>query len=290
MTVLREPERDELVDELLGRPIEELLDAAAAASSWEDAWPWLTAAALHGSDEAFEAALARTASADPGDRAIGADLVGRLAEHAPALAEAALERLVGMLDGGEEDPEVLAGILGGLSWLHDRRALGPLLRFAGHGDEAVRYGVAVGIPAALDHGDPDPDGVAALIALSGDQDADVRDAATTALGTRLQLDAPEVRAALADRLGDASFDTSCEALVGLARRGDNRALSIVMAVLTAPPADRVVSTLQVQAAGLLGHPRLHGHLVDLRSWWDVDPDLLEWAIKRCAPRGGRGEP
>src|SRR5574341_1767632 len=145
MTVLREPERDELVDELvdelLGRPIEELLDEAAAASSWEDAWPWLTAAALHGPDEAFAAALARTSSTEPGDRAIGADLVGRLVEHAPALAEPALERLVEMLDGGEDDPEALAGVIGGLSWLHDQRALGPLLRFAGHADEAVRYGV-----------------------------------------------------------------------------------------------------------------------------------------------------
>jgi len=287
MTELSEPEREELVAKLLDREIDELLDEAAAAPSWEDAWPWLAAAAMRGSDEAFDAAIERTGRAEPGDRAIGADLVGRLVQHAPKFAEPALRRLVEMLDAGEDDPEVLAGILGGLSWLEDERALEPLLRFVNHRDEAVRFGVAVGIPSALDAADPDPAGVVALITLSTDADSDVRDAATVGLGSKLQVDTPEVRAALGDRLSDSSFDTSCEALVGLARRGDNRSFSILMAVLTAPTEDRLVSTLQVQAAGLLGHPRLHPHLVDLRSWWDVDPDLLEWAIKRCAPRGGQ---
>jgi HEAT repeat protein len=286
MTVLSEAEQEALVAELLARPIDEVLDEAAAAASWEEAWPWLASAALRGSDEVFEAACARMASEEPSDRAIGADVLGRLVSHAPGYADRALERLAAMLDGGEDDPEVLAGALGGLSWLQDTRALELLLRFVDHPDESVRFGAAVGIPGSLDQNEPDPDGVAALLELTADDDEDVRDVATVALASQLQVDTPEVRAALAERLSDSKFDTSCEALVGLARLGDHRAYPVLMAVLTAPREERLVSTLQVQAAGLLGHPRLHAHLVDLRSWWDVDPDLLEWAIKRCAPRGG----
>jgi HEAT repeat protein len=285
-TELSETEQEALVAELMARPVDDVLDEAAAAPSWEEAWPWLTAAALRGSEEVFEAALARIESEEPNERAVGADVAGRLVAYAPAFVDRVLELLVGMLDSGEDDPEVLTGVLGGLSWLQDTRALEPLLRYVDHADEAVRFGAAVGIPASLDQDDPDPAGIAALIELAEDGDEDVRDIATIALASQLQVDTPEVRTALVRRLTDGNFDTSCEALVGLARLGDHRAFPVIMAALTAPRAERIVSTLQVQAAGLLGHPRLHPHLVDLRSWWDIDSDLLEWAIKRCAPRGG----
>ena len=63
----------------------------------------------------------------------------------------------------------------------------------------------------------------ALIALSADADADVRDWATFALGTLAAADTPELREALAARVEDADEDTRLEAVHGLALRGDTRA-------------------------------------------------------------------
>ena len=65
--------------------------------------------------------------------------------------------------------------------------------------------------------------LAALIALSADPEAAVRDWATFALGTLAEQDSPALRDALAARLDDPDEDTRLEAIHGLALRGDDRA-------------------------------------------------------------------
>jgi hypothetical protein len=39
----------------------------------------------------------------------------------------------------------------------------------------------------------------------------------------------------------------------------------------------------VLAAGNLGDPRLHEPLAALTAWWDVDEELLAWAVERTDP-------
>ncbi|MGH9126965.1 MAG: HEAT repeat domain-containing protein [Acidimicrobiales bacterium] len=116
------------------------------------------------------------------------------------------------------------------------------------------------------------------IQLSRDPGREIRDWATFGLGSILDLDSPAVRQALVDRLADEDIDTSCEALVGLAERHDERAFQITVELLTS----KSVPRLAVAAARALADHRLLRALEALRGWWDVDVELLDHAIGACS--------
>jgi HEAT repeat protein len=107
----------------------------------------------------------------------------------------------------------------------------------------------------------------------------LRDWATFALGTLHETDTPAIRDALADRLADIDIDTRCEALVGLARRRDQRALPSLHRELSGES----VSPLAIEAATLIAIPQLIKELIALRARWDGDTSLLEQAIQACLP-------
>jgi HEAT repeat protein len=144
----------------------------------------------------------------------------------------------------------------------------------------VRLAVAQALPGVA--GDPPaPAVVAALVRLTDDADDEVREWATFGLGSSLAIDSIGIRGALWRRVDDEHHDTRAEAMLALARRGDERVVPAVLAALTA----QSVGRLAVEAAALLPSASLLPALLGLRSWWDVDPPLLEQAIRRCsAPR------
>jgi len=140
-----------------------------------------------------------------------------------------------------------------VAWCAEHTALPEVLELAGHHDAEVRRAVAQALPRLSEPPRP-PAVVAALVALSADPVAEVRDWACYALGTRLSdVDSPGLRDALAARLADTDPHTRCEALLGLARRRDPRALRAVRERL----AGEDVRLTEVQAAGALGDPSLH---------------------------------
>ena len=120
-----------------------------------------------------------------------------------------------------------------------------------------------------------------LIELSRDEEADVRDWATFALAAR-DDDGVEVRQALLERAGDADFDTRSEALWGLARRRDERALPLLVEALRGDQ----VGELFIEAAGFFARPELVGALEELKQWWRGEAELLAEAMARC--RGDHG--
>lgn len=72
-----------------------------------------------------------------------------------------------------------------------------------------------------------------------DVDEHVRDWATFGLGVQGNLDSEQIREGLADRLTDTHRDVRGEALCGLAKRRDKRALPALIAELNqAEPSDR----------------------------------------------------
>ena len=99
------------------------------------------------------------------------------------------------------------------------------------------------------------------------------------MGTLTGIDGPDVREALFSRLGDENVDVRDEALVGLARRHDRRMVPVVTSRL----GQEEVGRLAIEAASYIADERLIGSLRALRSWWDVDRELLDDALAACDP-------
>lgn len=194
----------------------------------------------------------------------------------------ALERAEALLSryAVETDPRVLSEIGGAFGHLGWHAAVPALVAKANHPVATVRYGVVLGLT-----GQTDAAAVGALVRLSADADDEVRNWATFALGTQLELDTPAVRAALRARLTDAHEEARGEALLGLARRHD---ADVIPAVISALLADDALCAMGVEAAIELGRPELHGPLVALRALRDTGRTAhfqvqLDEAIARCDP-------
>jgi hypothetical protein len=172
-----------------------------------------------------------------------------------------------------------------VAWCAEPAALATVLSLVDHPDPAVRRAVAQVLPRLT--GRPRPAGVVpALITLSDDSTADVRDCACHALGTRLsEVDTPLLRDALAARLSDPHRDTRGEALVGLARRHDPRVLPVLRDCLAGDD----VWLIEMTAAGAIGDPSLHELVRGQLSGWrgDVVPKVC--ATLRLTDPDGVGD-
>jgi HEAT repeat protein len=269
--------------DLRSASVDELFALARGAEGEEAYWDAVTELHTRGEDRTLQLASVLCDSIAAGERCLGADVLSQLgatpgesAAESP-FASAAGDVLMRLLEEDDE-PAVLSSAAVGLGHLRDERAIEPLVRLSSHADPGVRRAVVHGLM-----GHDDDDAVAALIALSADEDGDVRDWATFSLGVQIDRDSGEVREALAARLGDRHGDTHAEAVRGLARRRDERALEAALA-----GDDEGSSTIDeavVLLGATTGDPRLCGRLEALRA----DPEAaalygeeLERALARCA--------
>lgn len=200
-----------------------------------------------GDEETFQAGAAWCASdGEPLRQAFGADVLAQLgfrtgsnpfaARSVPLLRELAREAA---------DTELIRSAVLGLGHHGDPVALPEVLRHARNPERVVRRAVTLALFDLVsgDHAE----GVAALVGLSRDTDAEVRDWATTALAA-LDADTPVLRAALAERLDDADPDTVAEAAHGLVRRQDPRAVTVLERLLRESEPDGYARSVAVDAA------------------------------------------
>ena len=228
------------------RTVTELVRAALESADEDEAWRAVRALHWRGSREVLEAALALCLSASPRERAWGADILGQIGVEERAFPEECF-RAVDRLLREDAAPEVLAAAAHAMGYLGDARGVPALARLAGHPREDVRLGVARALG-----GRDEPEAVATLLGLTGDADGDVRDWATFGLGSLGEADGAAVREALLRRLGDPHGDTHFEAVCGLARRRDERAVPPLVELLRSDP-DNLC--LREAAHGLLGGGR-----------------------------------
>ncbi|HKT04097.1 MAG TPA: HEAT repeat domain-containing protein [Rugosimonospora sp.] len=172
----------------------------------------------------------------------------------------------------------------------DPEALPVALELARHPDPEIRRAAAQVLPALGQLAADDPNSrdavVSSLIALTRDGDEDVRDWACFALGTQLSdVDSPELRDALAERLDDEHDDTRCEATLGLARRSDPRTLPVLRLRLAAPN----VYALEIESAGALGDPSLHTLVRAHLAGWDDEVVPKVCAALRLTDPDGVGD-
>jgi len=128
----------------------------------------------------------------------------------------------------EQDAGVLEAIAHGFGHLGEPYGLDTLVALGTHADPRIREAAAIALA-----GREAPGAIDALIRLSRDDETDVRDWATFALGMLASQDTAELREALAARLADPDPETRLEAVHGLAVRGDQRAVEPALELLAA---------------------------------------------------------
>jgi HEAT repeat protein len=256
------------------RTIAELISAALGVAHDDDSyWDAVWALQYRGTSEVLKQVEELCRSGCNAERRLGADVLGQLGVPERTFPKECESVLLGMLDC-ERDAAVLSAILIALGHLGQPEAIEPASQLREHPDAEVRHGVVLALT-----GHENQTAIDVLMELSRDEDAHVRDWATFALGQQIGLDTRAIREALAARLDDTDYDTRCEAIVGLAKRGDRRVIPIISKEL----ASDGVGSLVVEAVTMIPDSRFYPQLIALQEWWDVSKGLLSEAIEACSP-------
>ena len=227
--------------------IDELF-AQTLAGDYDDETPWAAVYALRrlGTQEIFDKAAKWCESDNPLFRARGADVLaqlGRTIEHPhnnfPEESYAIITELVQR----EKHQLPLNAAIAAMGHLGNSLAIPLIAGFHAHPDAEIRFTVA----CALGCFPNDSLSVSILLKLMQDTDEDVRDWATFGLGVQGVCDSAAIRDALMERLADCNGDVRQEAMVGLAKRQDQRVLSSVLSALQEP----ATTQLAVEAACFL---------------------------------------
>lgn len=180
-------------------------------------------------DETFEAVARLCGGGTPVEREFGADVLAEFGQDTDRdpYHDRALEVLRDMARR-ESDPRVVEAVLHALGHLADERALPEVLNIVNRPGRTPTVNDPVALTAVMPR--DGEEGVAALIHLSENADPEVRDWATMGIA-ELAADTPPIREALAARLDDSRLTTVAEAALGLASRGDRRAIGGIHRVL-----------------------------------------------------------
>jgi len=258
------------------RSTRDLLALAVQPES-EDAddprWDAITSLHYRPTREVFDAAAKLCVSENAHERATGADILGQLGSLRWVYVNERVEMLLRLL-AYDTNPKVLKNAAIALGHIKDSRAIEPLCIQAAHSEALARYGAVHGLMAQ-----PDPRAIAALIQLSDDVESNTRDWATFALGSQIDTDTPEIRAALWKRIEDEDYAVRAEAYVGLANRGDTGILEALIAELD----NKIVGDGVVEAAGILSDARLVPPLEKLALNCPGDGKILD-ALESCRNR------
>ena len=233
-----------------------------AVEEWDTGGEWapfLAALCWRGTPEVLQLMRDLSEEADPRRRCVAAYVLGQLGGGTNAFPRESAAALCAMAEQ-EDDATVLATIAYALGHLHEAEGTELLLSLVDHPSGEVRAGVTFGLA-----GRQDPRVVDALIELTSDTEAEVRDWATFALGTLAEVDTPEVRDALAARLDDPDLDARAEAIGGLAMRGDTRALEPALVMLAEGSHGLAMEESVVRLAALTGDARFAPYLPPLEK-------------------------
>ena len=206
-----------------GRPTRELVNIVLTSRDEDDAdsayWNAMSALHLRGGADAFEAARSLCESPCPLEQRVGCGILSQLGCPERPFASESFP-LVASVIRRTENLDTLANALCALGWLGDIRGVDVVLPYLDHVDSDIRYWVTHALSALHE----DQRSIDGLIRLTNDPCIQIRDWATFGLGSQTERDTPAIREALAARLSDGDAIVRGEALVGLAKRQDERVI------------------------------------------------------------------
>ena len=199
------------------RSVDDLLSAAIDTADDDARWSAIQELHALGTRDVFERARLLCQAPKPVQRIAGAEIIGQLHEF----ADDARTAITGMLD--DDDASVVEAAVHALGQQQSARTIDALARAATHAAANVRWAVATALEDLI----ADERAQRVLLALMRDDDTDVRDRATFAVGSLSDHDSPRIRSALFERLQDEDPAVANEAALGLARRRDARAIAYI---------------------------------------------------------------
>jgi len=191
---------------------------------------WYNIRELHSrpNTNVFKTCVKLTKSSNSKERIIAFDTLAQLGLPPRPFYKESKKIFFGVLRK-EKDAKALRSILYAIG--HNNKKLKPdeialLVSFKDNADEGVRAGLvssllSVDNKLAID----------TLIDLTTDKISNIRDWATFGIGTQIERDNKSIREALWSRVKDKHQDTKLEAIVGLAKRKDQRVKEIIKAEL-----------------------------------------------------------
>jgi len=237
-----------------------------------------------GTRDIFDQAVSLCGSRKAAERWEGVNILGKFRDPGrelgnPYRAET-VDLMLGLL-GREKRITVLCVLLWALEELDDDRAIAPIITFGQHPNKWVRRNAAVALGHFACRDEP---AQRALIELCRDHDRYVRDWATFELSLYEpdELDLPEAHAVLWERAAENDSEIRCEALRGLAFRGETGLTDLLIRELTS---DEFYDDV-LEAAECLADPALLPYLLPLREWEQINEACLDDAIAAC---GGESE-
>ena len=209
------------------------LFAQTLIGEYDDHRPWEAVSALRriGSRDVLEHAAEWCRSGELLKRARGAAILGDLgktAEHpSNTFPDESFIAVTQMLQS-EKEVMPLSSAIAALGHLDDARAVPLIVDHFQNPAQDVRFSVVCALGSFPNH----PLAVQTLLTLTQDPDEDVRDWAVFGLGNLGDVDSAEIRDALFNRLNDSNEEVREEAMVGLAKRKDQRVLPALRDALT----------------------------------------------------------
>lgn len=158
------------------------------------------------------------------EKVIGIDVLAQLGFD-PRLNKSQTVQLYFELLENHQSPKVLYSILHAIGHNNEdlkRTQISKLVEFKNHRYSSVRYSLVhalSGVESEL--------AIETLIELSGDKNTDIRDWATFAIGSQIEINSSEIIHALWDRINDEDEKTRHEAIAGLSKRKDSRVKEIL---------------------------------------------------------------
>lgn len=229
------------------------LFAQTLTGDYDDELPWKAVNALRriGTREVFDRAAAWCKSENPMERARGVSVLaqlGKTAEHPTNNFPEESYLAVSQMMQTETEIQPLSSAVHALGHLDNPAGIPLICSCQRHPEAEIRFAVACALGSFAN----DPEAIQALMILTSDGDDDVRDWAVFGLGNLGDADSREIRDALFARLTDKNDKVREEAIVGLAKRKDQRVLPSLMVALSQPELDGLgVTMMTLEAANAM---------------------------------------